>query len=182
MGSSGGVGTITPTRTDQLVTVVVPKAAAVTSANLRIGSPLSDPESCADCLTLLRGGSRPVKGSHRRRSRGGGGRTSRRRTLEPQRVPARTNCWCDPTLCLVIRSDKQRTLTESRRVAVVRKGLPTVAPPTTGTLFGCGAPRRPSHPAFRNTLGRRGGRTSRRRDSTSGRVGELSRSCYGPPS
>jgi hypothetical protein len=26
---------------------------------------------------------------------------------------ARTNCWVDPTLCLVIRSDKRRTLRES---------------------------------------------------------------------
>ena len=85
---------------------------------------------------------------------GAGGRTSRRRALGPQRVPARTNCWVDPTLCLVIRSDKRRTLREQVG-GLSQKGYPMCSA-TTGTLFGCG-PRPqgvPVDPAFRNTVGR----------------------------
>ena len=56
-------------------------------------------------------------------------------TLDRQRLhpigakrQSRTNCWVDPTLCLVIRSDKRRTLRGSPWVVVVATGLPILAP------------------------------------------------------
>jgi hypothetical protein len=66
-------------------------------------------------------------------------------------LPARTNCWVDPTLCLVIRSDKRTTLRGSRWVAVwSQQGYPSGSP-TAGTPFGCGpkAPQPILHSATR---------------------------------
>ena len=70
-------------------------------------------------------------------------------------MPAKTNCWVDPTLCLVIRSDKRRTLTGAGGWPFVAKGLPIVAPQPTGTLFGCGPKASQSipHPQYAGPAG-----------------------------
>ena len=66
--------------------------------------------------------------------------TLERETLHPigAKRQSRTNCWVDPTLCLVIRSDKRRTLRESPWVAACRNRATHSGSPMTGTLFGCG--------------------------------------------
>jgi hypothetical protein len=88
-------------------------------------------------------------------------------TLDRQRLhpigakgQSRTNCWVDPILCLVIRSDKRRTLKgEPLGGRLSQQGYP-VWLPKTGTLFGCGPKASQSTLAFRNTPGRGRGRTS----------------------
>jgi hypothetical protein len=65
------------------------------------------------------------------------------RALKRHRAPARTNCWVDPTLCLVVRSNKRRTLRESRWVAACRNRATHPGSPDWDAL-GLAAERRPS--------------------------------------